>query len=667
MRRADGKRGPGVAGVAVLALLAQVMTSGCQTRSASDEPAQQAPATDTAVTQAPSEPPESPEPLRPPVPGQGVAYTLRFPAPHTHYVEVEAVLPAVGLAGAAPAESMEIFLPVWTPGSYLVREYSRHLEALTASTPAGAPLAIEKVRKNRWRVALASTTDRPAEGAANGPEHVVLRYRVYARELSVRTSFVDADIAVLAGASVFVTAAGGEGLPHEVALVPAEGWGVSVTGLAPHPDGAAHHYLASDYDTLVDTPIALGNPVVHEVEVEGVRHRVAAFLADPRWDHARAAREVETLVRAQLRFWGSLPYRDYVFLWVLGSSGSGGGLEHRNSTLMVGSSPKTAKEYADWLGLTSHELFHAWNVKALAPAELARFDYENEVYTRSLWVVEGLTAYYDELLVRRAGLVSDEGYLAELSRRIEAVQTAPGRKVQSLALSSYDAWIEYYRPDENTANTSINYYHKGAAVGFLLDAEIRRLTADRRSLDDVMRLAYARYAGARGYTPEQFRALASEVAGADLQGFFARTVDGTAELDFAPALAHFGLRFAAPAGKREDREETPGWLGAITRLEEGRLVVTEVRRETPAHVAGINVGDEILAIGEQRVPAAGLDELLRYFAPGGEVAILVARRGRLRRVPVVLGQAPAVDWTLELDPDASRQQRTQRARWLAGT
>jgi predicted metalloprotease with PDZ domain len=658
MRRADCKRGPGVAGVAVLALLA--LLPGCQTRSGNDEPARQAPATETVVTRAPAEPP------RAPVPGQGVAYTLRFPAPHTHYVEVEAVLPVVGMAGAAPAESMEIFLPVWTPGSYLVREYSRHLEALTASTPAGAPLAIEKVRKNRWRVALGGATDGPAAR----PAHVVLRYRVYARELSVRTSFVDADIAVLAGASVFVTAAGGEGLPHEVALVPAEGWAASVTGLAPHPDGAAHHYLASDHDALVDAPIALGNPVVHEVEVEGVRHRVAAFLADPRWDHARAARDVETLVRAQLRFWGSLPYRDYVFLWMLGSSSSGGGLEHRNSTLMVGSSPKTAKEYADWLGLTSHELFHAWNVKALAPAEFARFDYENEVYTRSLWVVEGLTAYYDELLVRRAGLVGDEGYLAELSRRIEAVQTAPGRKVQSLALSSYDAWIEYYRPDENTANTSINYYHKGAVVGLLLDAEIRRLTADRRSLDDVMRLAYERYAGGRGYTPEQFRALASEVAGADLQGFFARTVDGTGELDFAPALAHFGLRFAEPAGGEpaaKDVNGTPGWLGVITRLEEGRLVVTEVRRETPAHAAGINVGDEILAIGEQRVPAAGLDELLRYFAPGSEVAILVARRGRLLRVPVVLGEAPVVDWSLELDPDASRQQRAQRARWLAGT
>jgi predicted metalloprotease with PDZ domain len=184
-----------------------------------------------------------------------------------------------------------------------------------------------------------------------------------------------------------------------------------------------------------------------------------------------------------------------------------------------------------------------------------------------------------------------------------------------------------------------------------------------------MRLAYERYAGGAGYTAEQFRALASEVAGADLSGFFAATVDGTGELDFAPALAHFGLRFAMaePAGKRASGDGPPGWLGVITRLDEGRLVVTEVRRDTPAHTAGINVGDEILAIDEQRVPSAGLDQILRHAAPGSEVAVLVARRGRLRRVPAVLGQEPVASWSLELDPDASRQQRTQRARWLTGT
>jgi predicted metalloprotease with PDZ domain len=640
---------------AVLALLA---TTGCQTRGEPDErPAHERPAMDTAATRPP---PAPGEPLRAPPPDRAIAYSVRFPAPQTQYVEIEAVFPVQAVPAQPGAAALELFLPVWTPGSYLVREYSRHLEGLTASTPDGTPLPIEKMRKNRWRVELGGA------GQPEAPAHVVVRYRVYARDLSVRTNFVDADIAVLNGAATFVTVIGGETLPHEVALAPATGWSASVTGLTPHPDGAAHHYLAPDYDTLVDSPIVVGNPVIDEVSVDGVRHRVATFLAGPRWDNGRVARDIETLARVQARFWGGLPYREYVFLGVLG--GGSGGLEHRNSTLMLGDALQTRKQYLDWLELASHELFHAWNAKQLRPVELGPFDYHGEVYTRSLWIVEGLTAYYGDLLLRRAGLIDDERYLGELSRRIEAVQTAPGRKLQSLALSSYDAWIEFYRPDENSANTTVSYYHKGAVVGFLLDAEIRRRSEGRRSLDDVMRLAYQRHAGARGYTPEQIRALASEVAGSDLGGFFARAVDGTEELDLAPALEHLGLRFrGADGASREEHDEAPGWLGATTEVQEGRLVVTEVRRETPAHGAGINVDDEILAIDDQRVPAGGWDELLGHYPPGTAVEILVARRGRLRRIPVTLAEKPETRWRLEVAPGASRQQIGQRTRWLTGT
>jgi predicted metalloprotease with PDZ domain len=666
----------------MVAIAAALAAAGC--RGGSDEPAGQgAPAVEALARSAPV--PAPAEPVRAPLAGEAIAYTLRFPAPHTQYVEVEAVFPVAALApvgqdaagaaaGDATGDAIELFLPVWTPGSYLVREHSRHVEALAASTPEGAPLAVDKVRKNRWRVSLAGAAPAAAHVPTHVPTHVIIRYRVYARDLSVRTNFVDADIAVLNGAATFVTAAGGESLAHEVALVPAAGWSASVTALPAHPGGGAHHYLASDYDALVDAPIVAGNPAVDEFAIDGVRHRVATFLHDARWDNQAVTRDIETLARTQARFWGGMPYQGYVFLGVLG--GGGGGLEHRSSTLMLGSPLQTRKERRRWLGLASHELFHAWNVKQLRPLGLGPFDWDAEVYTRSLWVVEGLTSYYGDLLLRRAGLIDDEQYLGELSRRVEAVQSAPGRKVQSLAQSSYDAWIELYRPDENSANTTISYYQKGAVVGFLLDAEIRRRTGGRRSLDDVMRLAYQRHAGDRGYTPEQIRALAGEVAGSDLDGFFAGAVDSAGELDFEPALAYLGLRFEDAAGEgkpdgkpegKDDEDDAPGWLGATTREQEGRLVVTEVRRETPAHAAGINVDDEILALDEQRVPAAGLDELLRYHPAGAEVAILVARRGRLRRVSVTLGEKPVARWRLEVAPGASRQQLEQRTRWLTGT
>jgi predicted metalloprotease with PDZ domain len=606
------------------------------------------------------------EPVAAMLPGQAIAYTLRFPAPHTQHVEVEAAFPVAALPQAGEAAALELFLPVWTPGSYLVREHSRHVEALAASTPEGAPLAVDKVRKNRWRVHL--TGSAAADGALEqAPQHVIVRYRVYARDLSVRTNFVDADFALLNGAATFVTAAGGESLPHEVALEPAAGWSASVTALPPHPGGAAHHYRASDYDHLVDSPIVAGNPQLGEFTIDGVRHRVATFLADARWDNRRVTRDLETMARTQVRFWGGMPYDGYVLLAVLG--GGSGGLEHRSSALLLGTPLQTRAEYHRWLALASHELFHAWNVKQLRPRELGPLDWDAEMYTRSLWVVEGFTSYYGDLLLRRAGLSNDRQYLADLSRRIEAVQGVPGRRVQSLAQSSYDAWIEFYRPDENSANTTVSYYHKGAVVGFLLDAEIRRRTGGQRSLDDVMRLAYQRHAGGDGYAPEQIRALAAEVAGSDLEAFFARAVDSADELDFAPALAYLGLRFA-PADRDEPDDgddEAPGWLGAITRVDDGRLVVSEVRRDTPAHAAGINAEDEILAIEEQRVPAAGLDELLRYYPPGAEVAVLVARRGRLRRIPVTLGEKPAARWRVEIAPDASREQIEQRTRWLTGT
>jgi predicted metalloprotease with PDZ domain len=647
--------------------VAALAVAGC--RGGSDEPAGQG----AHGVEAPAPTLAPGEPVRAPLPGQAIAYTLRFPAPHTQYVEVEAAFPVAALAradAAEPPDAIELFLPVWTPGSYLVREHSRHVEALAASTPEGAPLAVDKVRKNRWRVSLAGPAPAAAGVAAPAhvPEHVIVRYRVYARDLSARTNFVDADIAVLNGAATFVTVSGGESLAHEVALVPAAGWSASVTALPPHPDGAEHHYLASDYDALVDAPIVAGSPEVDAFAIDGVRHRVATFLAGARWDNARVTRDIETIARTQVRFWGGMPYPGYVFLGVLG--GGSGGLEHASSTLMLGNPLQTRKEYRRWLGLASHELFHAWNVKQLRPHELGRLDWDGEMYTRSLWVVEGLTSYFGDLLLRRAGLLDDAQYLGELSRRIEAVQSAPGRKVQSLAQSSYDAWIELYRPDENSANTSISYYHKGATVGFLLDVEIRRRTGGRRSLDDVMRLAYQRHAGTGGYTPEQIRALAGEVAGGDLEGFFARAVDSAEELDFEPALSYLGLRFApgpSAPGDEPDEGDAPGWLGAITRVQEGRLMVTEVRRETPAHAAGINAEDEILAIDEQRVPTAGLDELLRYYAPGTEVTVLVARRGRLRRIPVTLGEKPVARWRLEVAPDASRQQVEPRTRWLTGT
>ena len=578
-----------------------------------------------------------------------IRYTLRFPEPQTHYVEVAAVYPT----GGQPA--VELMMAVWTPGSYMVREYSRHVEAVTAANPAGRALEVDKTDKNRWRV------------TTGGAPTVTLRYRVYAREMSVRTNWVEADFAMLNGAPTFITLADGGARPHEVAIEPARGWRASMTGL-PEMGGGAHRYRAPDYDTLVDSPMLIGNPAVYEFTVDDKRHSLVNIGEAGVFDGARVAKDLEVLVREHRRMWGTLPYDRYLFLNVLTSVPGqipGGGLEHRNSTLLIAGrwATRARQSYLAWLELASHEFFHAWNIKRLRPVELGPFNYDDEVFTRSLWIAEGITDYYAELLVLRAGLSSQAEYLDALSNKIEELQTTPGRLVQPVDLASFDAWIRFYRPDENTPNASVSYYTKGAVLGFLLDARIRRATGGSRSLDDVLRAAYQKFSGGRGYTPDEFRAVAEQASGLNLRSFWADAVEGTAELDYTEALEALGLRFRAPAPPAPDRPAR-AWLGMGTRNDAGRLVVTQVRRDTPAFAAGLNVDDEILAIDDFRVRADQLAQRLEAYTPGDSVTLLVARRDQLLRLPATFGEEPARRWRLEADPAPAEAQQQQRARWL---
>ena len=612
----------------------------------------------------PGEPSVRVEPRRAVPRGDGAVheYTLRLEGAAQHMVEVEAVLEAGG-------PELELMMAVWTPGSYLVREFARHVEGFEAMTLEGAPLPLRKVSKNRWRVmapppppaeepAPDATGEEVAAAAPVLPERIAIRYRVYARELTVRTNFVDANLAVLNGAALFVVPARGLARPFDLRVEVPDGWPHIATALPVHPEvseGEAR-YLAADFDELVDSPWVAGSDArIDTFEVGGVEHVLATFEGHGVFDQEKALADLSRLVALQQRFWRVVPYERYVFLNVL--SGGGGGLEHKASTLFIGSrwSSEDEAAYRRWLGLVSHEFFHTWNVKRLRPDPLGPFDYEEENYVRDLWVAEGVTSYYDDLLLRRVGLMSRTDYLDVLSKGIERVESAPGRLVQSLSMASFDAWIKFYRPDENSVNTAVSYYVKGMLVAFLLDARIRDATDGVKSLDDVMRLAYERFAAQpNGFAPDEFRALATEVAGVDQAAFFAEAVDGASALDFTAAFRTLGLRFA-PVD-----EPPPGaYLGA--RLgEDGK--VREVRRDTPAHAAGLNVGDELLGVGAERLPEDFPGRLARMEA-GTETTLLVARRGRLLRLDVTLGQPPA-ERRVEVDPEAGPAQDRAREAWL---
>ena len=582
-----------------------------------------------------------------------IAYTLRFPEAAAHYMDVEMTLPTEGEA------ELELFMPTWTPGSYLVREYSRNIISLTGSSSDGRPLEILKTSKNRWQV------------DTNNSLIATIRYRMFCREINVRNNWVESDFAVINGAPTFLTVVDDYQRPYQVTVELPHDWERTVSPL--HSTDDANTYRSPDFDTLVDSPMIAGTPQVDSFEVDGVRHTLATIGGGGVWDNARAARNVQKVVEEQRTFWGGLPYDEpYVLFNVL--NGSRGGLEHKQSMLMTGDRWYTSNRggIRSWLSLVSHEFFHVWNGKRLRPVELGPFEYEHENYSPSLWIVEGLTSYYQHILLARAGYHTHQKYLDALSGSIAGTEKTPGRLVQSLSASSFDAWIKAYRKDENSINALFSYYSGGAVAGFLIDAKIQELTDGERSLDDVLRVAYDRFSGKIGYTESEFIALAGEIAGEDLTDWFEGLVRQPNQFDYQQALDWYGLEFETPKPPEsnalpvaDDPEDLPkGWLGATTNNDNGKLVISRIPSDTPAAAAGLSVDDEIIAIDGHRVHSENLKRIAGLLGAGTEVDLLVARQGLIINLPLTLGEEPIQNWKLKIKKDITEVQKAHLDRWL---
>jgi len=569
-------------------------------------------------------------------------YTLSLPEPQTHYLHVT-------LEVERPGGDLELFLPVWTPGSYLVREFARHLEGVEACDDAGRPLGLTRVDKHRWRL----------EGGAAA--RALVRYRVYANELTVRTSHVDGTHAFVSPAGVFLAARGREGQPHRVAVEAPAGWRVA-TAL----EGGPAEFTARDYDELVDSPLELGTHQEATFEAMGSRHEVAVW-GHGNLDLARFVADARRIVEAHGAFWGGLPYRRYVFIVHLSGKGRGG-LEHRSSTVLL--LPRHAfgdqDGWEDALGLVSHEFFHLWNVKRLRPAALVPYRYDAEQYTRLLWWFEGATSYYEGLTLVRAGLVTPVRWLEALGRRFTALARTPGAGKLPVDQSSLISWVKLYRPDENTGNSAVSYYLKGELVALGLDLALRRAG---HSLDEALRQLYARHLD--GGVPEDgVERLVAELLGeAEARALFDRWVRGTGTVE--PDLELVGLRLrrrtsrgpddkGGKAGKPE--EGTPGWLGA--ELTGGpRLVVTSVREGSPAWQAGLTAEDELVAEGGFRIDKGTLGERLKERGPGGALRLTLFRRDELVEVPVSLVAPPEDAAWLEPVDEPSDAQRAAFHAW----
>jgi predicted metalloprotease with PDZ domain len=466
---------------------------------------------------------------------------VRVPAPSTHRLEVEARVPTDGQG------TITLRWARWTPGFYRVEDYSAEVEDVFARDPQGKALTLRRdsERKNRWTI---ETEAAPV---------VIVSYRLRAERVSVTTNWVGPELGVLNGAATFPTLADGRPRPHEIRLHLPDEWKEAKTALPPAPgDSSAspreRRFLSADYDELVDSPIVAGALETRTFTIANHRFELVDVSPPAAWDGARAASDLERMIVANARIWGDLPFARYVFLNVFRKGR--GGLEHRDSTLLTADAEAVANPagYGRWLEFASHEFVHAYNVKRLRPVELGPFDYESEPRTPSLWISEGLTTYVAQLALARAGLRTREDFLAGMTRLIAELQGQPGRLRQTVERSSLEVWSNSLSGINPAADT-VSYYTKGAVLGLLLDAHIRRLTNGARSIDDLLRTGYRRYGGARGFTPPEFRALASEVAGEDLASWFSDAVESATELDYREALAWFGLRFA----KTEPQGESP--------------------------------------------------------------------------------------------------------------
>jgi predicted metalloprotease with PDZ domain len=575
-----------------------------------------------------------------------IAYTVSMSKPYTHLLEVEMRLRARDL----PANT-DLLLPVWTPGSYLVREFERHVQGFAAKDASGRALAWRKLNKNTWRI------------ETNGANEIVATYSVYANELSVRTNELNDEHAFWNNAALLMFPAGWIKAPATLKVVPYGDWKIA-TGLAPVAN-QPNTFRAENFDVLYDSPFEVGNFQTLNFEVNGIPHRIV-INGEGNYDAERLRRDVQKIVETTGKLYGNkFPYREYTFILNLRTAGSGNGLEHVNSTALI-FKPfgfRSAADYPEFLQLVAHEHFHAWNVKTIRPDALGPFDYTAENYTRLLWVAEGLTDYYGYLIVQRAGLMADREFLNDFAVSIQDLQNRPGRFETSLEEASFDAWIKYYRPDENAVNNQISYYDKGRIVGLLLDLEIRKASKGARSLDDVMRYLNEEFAlKNRNYTPQDFQRAAERAAGASLEDFFVKYVRGREELDYNGSLNAVGLRLDTTLGGASGPRPAPrAYFGATLAQTGERLMVRNVRAGTPAYDHGISFDDQIIALDGLRMTLPEWDARLAEKKPGDKVTITLFRRDRLRQIEVTLGSRIVAPYGIipVQQPDAEQQRLYQ--------
>lgn len=560
----------------------------------------------------------------------------------------------VTLRVAEPDPKGQIFsLPAWIPGSYMLREFARHIVKIDASCN-GKKIALTKLDKHSWQAVAVSG-------------ELTLEYQVYAWDLSVRGAHLDQTHGFYNGTSVFLRVVGQEMASHIVNIQkPADPackrWRVATSlPLLKAELYGFGSYVAENYDAMCDHPVEMGEFALASFTAHGVPHDFVVTGHVPNLDLDRITRDLEKICATQIAFFEPktkrAPMDRYVFLTMAVGDGYGG-LEHRSSTalmcnrtdLPVKGNSEAKEAYTNFLGLCSHEYFHTWNVKRIKPAAFAQYDLQQENYTSLLWLFEGFTSYYDDLMLLRAGIINETMYFGLVSKTINGVLRGEGRLKQSLAESSFDAWTKYYRQDENSPNAIVSYYTKGALFALALDLTIRSKTAGKKSLDDLMRLLWKEfgrhfYLGEQqGVTEEQVEAMTAQLCGIKMKSFFDRYVRGTADLPLSTLFAEFGIELV------DQRKTKKPSLGTKLTQENNDCKLAQVFHGRAAHMAGMSAGDVIVAVDGLRVTAkdaqTNLGRLLDRYEVGDAVLIHAFRRDELMQFNVRLQSDDVPQWDI---------------------
>jgi predicted metalloprotease with PDZ domain len=600
-------------------------------------------------------------------------YRVRPHCPDAHLFAVELLIGQTG--------RRRFVMPAWCPGSYLIRDFSRHIVRIEANDADGRMLGLVKTDKQTWELDPGTEAVLP----------FAVRYEVYAWDQSVRSARLDRRHGFFNGPSLFLSAEGLTTRPLRIELLPPDGdWGrdwqlaTSLRPLGPVPLGFGF-YMAEDYADLIDHPVLMGLFDRVSFQVRGVSHALV-LSGRHHCDLPRLGRDLERICEQHAALFGELPLDRYLFLTTVRGEGYGG-LEHRFSSALLASrddlppmgasSEAPCEGYRRFLGLCSHEYFHLWHVTRIRPAALVAGTLAAEVHTRLLWVFEGLTSYYDDLALVRGGCIDVSAYLHLLAQTITRVLHTPGRLVQTLAESSFDAWTKFYRQDENGPNAVVSYYAKGALVAFALDLTLRRDTGGRVSLDDLMRVLWLHYGQTGIGVPERgLEALAAELSGLDLGEFFALAVDGTADLDLGPLLATVGvaMRLRPSIGPKDlggcvERfapAPCPVTLGVRLRPGARDALIENVFTGGAGEGAGLAPGDQVIAVDGLRATTENLERLVSTATVGTPLSLLVFRGDELLELTASPCPAPADTCELMLDPEAGAAALAVRAAWLAG-